>query len=117
MLLLVDSCTCVENNPTGRKCVETGHRDWDLYHCDHSQSGAVQCRPAVVSSLLHRQYLAVDKRSYFTFSDRENFADDDEEEEDERVTIITIPVSEEGDEDVYNAVMNVEEFLAEHNIR
>jgi len=42
---------------------------------------------------------------------------DDEEEEDERVTIITIPVSEEGDEDVYNAVMNVEEFLAEHNIR
>ena len=88
-----------------------------LYHCDHSQTGAVQCRPAVVSSLLHRQYLAVDKRSYFTFSDRDNFADDDEEEEDERVTIITIPVSEEGDEDVYNAVMNVEEFLAEHNIR
>jgi len=40
-----------------------------------------------------------------------------DEEEDERVTIITIPVSEEGDEDVYNAVMNVEEFLAEHNIR
>ena len=59
----------------------------------------------------------MDKRSYFTFSDRDNFADDDEEDEDERVTIITIPVSEEGDEDVYNAVMNVEEFLAEHNIR
>jgi len=39
------------------------------------------------------------------------------DEEEERVTIITIPVNEEGDEDVYNAVMNVEEFLAEHNIR
>jgi len=42
-----------------------------------------------------------------------------EEEEEERVTIITIPVTSPGenDEDVYNAVMNVEEFLAEHNIR
>jgi len=41
-----------------------------------------------------------------------------EEEEEERVTIITIPVASPGqdDEDVYNAVMNVEEFLAEHNI-
>jgi len=41
-----------------------------------------------------------------------------EEEEEERVTIITIPVATPGqdDEDVYNAVMNVEEFLAEHNI-
>lgn len=38
--------------------------------------------------------------------------------DDERVTIITIPVTEEGqgEEEVYNAVMNVEEFLAEHNI-
>ena len=35
------------------------------------------------------------------------------------MTIITIPVTSPGenDEDVYNAVMNVEEFLAEHNIR
>jgi len=39
--------------------------------------------------------------------------------DDEKVTIITIPVTEEGqgEEEVYNAVMNVEEFLAEHNIR
>jgi len=38
--------------------------------------------------------------------------------DDEKVTIITIPVTEEGqgEEEVYNAVMNVEEFLAEHNI-
>ena len=40
-------------------------------------------------------------------------------DDDEKVTIITIPVTEEGqgEEEVYNAVMNVEEFLAEHNIR
>jgi len=39
--------------------------------------------------------------------------------DDEKVTIITIPVTQEGqgEEEVYNAVMNVEEFLAEHNIR
>jgi len=38
--------------------------------------------------------------------------------DDEKVTIITIPVTQEGqgEEEVYNAVMNVEEFLAEHNI-
>lgn len=44
----------------------------------------------------------------------------DEDDEEETVTIITIPVSSQEndeDDDVYNAVMNVEEFLAEHNIR
>jgi len=40
--------------------------------------------------------------------------------DDEKITIITIPVGEEAEEeseDVYNAVMNIEEFLAEHNVR
>ena len=44
-----------------------------------------------------------------------------DDEEEEQITIITIPVTqEEGgeeSEDVYNSVMNIEEFLAEHNVR
>jgi len=42
------------------------------------------------------------------------------DDEEEQITIITIPVTEEGQEeteDVYNSVMNIEEFLAEHNVR
>jgi len=41
-------------------------------------------------------------------------------DDEEQITIITIPVTEEGQDDsgdVYNSVMNIEEFLAEHNVR
>ena len=36
---------------------------------------------------------------------------------DDKITIINIPVSENSDEVIYNDVMNIEEFLEEHNIR
>jgi len=36
---------------------------------------------------------------------------------DDKITIINIPISESSDEVIYNDVMNIEEFLEEHNIR
>lgn len=36
---------------------------------------------------------------------------------DDKITIINIPLTEDDGEIVYNDVMNVEEFLEEHNIR
>lgn len=36
---------------------------------------------------------------------------------DDKITIINIPISENNDEVIYNDVMNIEEFLEEHNIR
>ena len=36
---------------------------------------------------------------------------------DDKITIINIPITEDSGDVVYNDVMNVEEFLEEHNIR